>query len=275
MKGIRFHHVDAPSVCLGGVLGIVGGGLLGYVLAKRTLRAKFATDLDTEIEEIKSHYNGHLRKLLGSEDTGAPYVGAKRSWADVIKNTLEPVPAPMLRPKDTGYGAGPHHRNGGAEEPGTPVPDVSGEDPTEGLNQEDIVDEVFSGGDEDLIAADIQVDSFVITENRNHGDKPYVISAEELGEPPNPGWQQLTITYYAGDQVLADDKDQPIRDIRGTVGSVELITFGGPSGDPHLKYVRNEKLEIDFEIVYDRRSYADVVLNYGQPNRQRTAADTS
>ena len=252
MKGLKFR-VDATSLGLGGALGVVGGSVLGYVLARRALSAKFDARLDAEVEELKAHYNGHLRKLLSSEETGPPHLGAKRSWTDVVKDTLDPMPAPVLRPKDVGYGAGPDHRNGRTEVPGDEISEVPGEDASESL--------IDVAGDQ-------------VTQV-NDTTKPYVIGIDELGEWPNPGWQQLTITYYAGDQVLADDKDQPIRDIRGTVGSVELITFGGPSGDPHIKYVRNEKLEIDFEIIYSKEAYADVVLNYGRPDKQRTATGSS
>jgi hypothetical protein len=258
MKGLNFRVVDRPSALLGGVLGIVGGSVLGYVLARKALSAKFDSRLNAEVEELKAHYNGHLRKLLGSEETGPLYIGAKRSWADVVKDTLEnPVSAPVLRPKHDGYGAGPAHRNEGTGVSGDPVPDVPGEDASETLT------------DETDIVVVTPVDGNHVMALRTPG-KPYVIGVAELGESPNPGWQSLTITYYAGDQVLADDKDQPIRDVRGTVGSVELITFGGPSGDPHIKYVRNEKLEIDFEIIYSKEAYADVVLNYGRPNKQGT-----
>lgn len=264
MKGLNFRVVDRPSALLGGVLGIVGGSVLGYGVCSRILRAKFNSRLNAEVEELKAHYDGHLRKFLAGEDTRTPQVGTKRSWTDVVKDTLEnPVPAPVLRSKDTGYGAGPANRPGRTEVPGDPVLDVPAEDAE--LLTPAVMDEA------DILGVTPAPASDHVMSIRD-ATKPYRIGVNELGEPPNPGWQTLTITYYAEDKVLADDKEQPIRDIKGTVGSLELITFGGPSGDPHIKYVRNEKLEIDFEIIYDRRSFADVVLNYGQPNKPRTAA---
>ena len=96
--------------------------------------------------------------------------------------------------------------------------------------------------------------------------RPYVISPLEFGEC-DPGWQQLAITYYVADSVLADDREQPIRDIVGTVGPLSVEGFGGISEDPSIRYIRNERLELDFEICLDRRAFTDVVLNYGNPNR--------
>ena len=93
---------------------------------------------------------------------------------------------------------------------------------------------------------------------------PYIISAEEFSDTPD-GYQQLTMTYFAEDGILTDDKDQPVPDIAGTTGVLDR-KFGGLSADPNICYVRNRKLEVDFEVVLDRRSYMDVVLNYGRPH---------
>jgi hypothetical protein len=96
--------------------------------------------------------------------------------------------------------------------------------------------------------------------------QPYVISVLEFGEC-EPGWQQVSITLYKADWVLTDDKEQPIRDVHGTVGPLSLNGFGGISGNSSTRFIRNERLELDFEITLDHRAYADAVLNYGNPNR--------
>lgn len=89
---------------------------------------------------------------------------------------------------------------------------------------------------------------------------PYVISEEEFGES-EVGWQQLTITYFAGDSVLVDDQDVPIPDVVNTVGLLPIALFGEGTS----VYVRNPRLEIDFEMVLDTRAYTDAILNYGRP----------
>lgn len=96
--------------------------------------------------------------------------------------------------------------------------------------------------------------------------KPYEITQGQFGE--FPGWQVLSITYYAGDKVLTDDKDQPIRDVLQTVGPISDKSFGHLSGDASIRLVRNERLQIDFEVVLNQGSYADVILNYGNPSRR-------
>jgi hypothetical protein len=237
MKGLLSVKLDPRSAAIGGVLGLGLGALGSYLVARRVLGRQLDARLDAEVADIKVHYNNQLKNLLQDSRPG-------RKWTDVIQDTLA---SPVYLVPD------------GMDNSGEPAV----QDPLEGL---DDGNEDADGAEELEEAADSASAGGVIDRTR----KPYVISPAELAEAP-PGWQQLTITYFLGDRVLVDEKEQPIRNARQTVGSLELVTFGGISGDPHLKYVRNPRLEIDFEIILDRRSYVDVVLGYGQPNRSQLA----
>ena len=95
--------------------------------------------------------------------------------------------------------------------------------------------------------------------------KPYRIAVEEYSEEEET-YEKLSMTWFEGDNVLTDDKDQPVRDVNGTTGPLRLEDFGGVSEDPHVMYVRNHRLEVDFEIILDRRNYLDAILNYGNPS---------
>ena len=99
--------------------------------------------------------------------------------------------------------------------------------------------------------------------------KPYRISAEEFAEEI-VGFQKVNVTYYAGDDVLADDKEDPLRVYVPTVGPMNVKDFGGVSGDPMIMFVRNHKLELDFEITLDHRTFTEVVLGYGNPSSDVT-----
>lgn len=240
MKGFKFN-VHTPSLVAGGAVGLVCGSALGYVLARRTLRDRFARHLDAEVDAVKAHYNEHLKRLLTAEQyhDDDPNTGPTgNTWAGVVQDTLSrPI---AVRDKAVGYGAGPSSRAGKDEaaDRGDQVPEVPREDLASPLKR-----------------------------NLNG---PHVIDVEELGETP-PGWQQITITWYTEDNVVVDDKEQPIRNPETIIGPLTLDGFGGISGDPNIRYVRSPKLEVDFEIILDRRSYTDVVLGYGQPNRAGAA----
>jgi len=92
-------------------------------------------------------------------------------------------------------------------------------------------------------------------------DQPYVISHDEFLEA-NPEYTQVTVVYYAGDNTLADEREQPVEDLNYTVGANNLLRFGHGSRDSNVVYVRNEKLEMDFEIQRSLGSFATEVMGY-------------
>lgn len=96
-------------------------------------------------------------------------------------------------------------------------------------------------------------------------DHPYVISAEEY-EDNETGYSQNMLTYYADDKVLTDEKDGPLN--LKVIGEKNL-KFGLASGDLNLVYVRNDELEVDFEVAQALSSYAETVLG-GRPGKKRS-----
>lgn len=85
-------------------------------------------------------------------------------------------------------------------------------------------------------------------------DTPYVISPDEFGATDN--YAQISLVYYDGDEVLADEEDEIVEDIAGTVGEDFAEHFGEYEDDS--VFVRNDRLRCDYEICKDNRSYADV-----------------
>ena len=80
---------------------------------------------------------------------------------------------------------------------------------------------------------------------------PYIISPEEFGEVF--GYDTISLYYYADDNVLADDMDDIIEDVGGTVGSDFANHFGDYEDDS--VHVRNSKREIDYEILLSPGSF--------------------
>ena len=91
-------------------------------------------------------------------------------------------------------------------------------------------------------------------------DAPYILTREEymLGEKD---YTQATVTYFEADDVLADERDEPIEDVEKKIGR-ENLRFGSGSDDPNLVYIRNDKLEIDFEVIRSRGAFAHEVLGF-------------
>lgn len=86
----------------------------------------------------------------------------------------------------------------------------------------------------------------VVGTNRS---KPYVISDEEFSES---SYNAETLHWYK-DGVLCDDDYNIIKDIAGTVGNEALNSFGVYQED--AVFVRNDQLEIDYEILLEDDEY--------------------
>lgn len=92
---------------------------------------------------------------------------------------------------------------------------------------------------------------------------PYIISRETFDDP-EVGYQQAELQWYVGDKVLSDEHDDIIHehDIPKTVGEC-LARFDeerDPDEDPDFIYIRNDLLEMDFEVERIEGTYAEIVL---------------
>lgn len=90
-------------------------------------------------------------------------------------------------------------------------------------------------------------------------DHPYIISKEEFFHN-EVEFDQTSITYYSGDGSLADEQEAEIPVTDPIVGDANLERFGYGSGDPRIVYIRNEKLQTDFEVALHDGKYAHEVL---------------
>lgn len=94
-------------------------------------------------------------------------------------------------------------------------------------------------------------------ENENRSpDAPYVISKREFHDGATPH-RQTSLEYFAGDDILCDEQRIPIADHVKIAGRLE---FGRGTDDPDVVYVRNERLDSEFEITRNHGTYAAEVL---------------
>ena len=88
--------------------------------------------------------------------------------------------------------------------------------------------------------------------------RPYVIRPEEAGDKEEEGYYIISLSYYA-DGVVADDDGEILEDVEGTITEEALTHFGEYEDDS--VYVRNDRLKIDYEILMDPRTYAEILKN--------------
>lgn len=81
---------------------------------------------------------------------------------------------------------------------------------------------------------------------------PYRIEPTEYGEGPE--YDKQSLIFYEEDGVVADETDVIVDDPDSVIGLENLDHFD--SSD--VIYIRNERLEIDYEVLKDPGSFAEV-----------------
>lgn len=104
-----------------------------------------------------------------------------------------------------------------------------------------------------------------LAEREANPDEPYVISHVEYMEN-EPDHAQTTFTYFAEDDILCDEHDEPV-DASHTIGEGAFAKFGHGSQDNNVVYVRNEHVEMDYEVVKSEGSYTKEVLGVSDKPR--------
>lgn len=233
MKGVK---IDATSALIGVLGGAVAGGLVGYLAGRELARRGEEARISAEAQSIREYYRDKAELELARADSDA----AERPATTVGASGVE-LRELVLDPQGSGM-------------PGTGIISVSG-DP----GDRDERDEAGPGGPENSRRAFLERTVPEIPDKT----KPYIISHDEYFEDESD-YRRISLTWYAADSVLVDDREVPIREHVKTCGDF-MNRFGEQSGDPSIVFIRNEKLERDFEITLNRGSYAEQVLGYGKP----------
>ena len=83
-----------------------------------------------------------------------------------------------------------------------------------------------------------------VTEDKD--DLPYIIEPEEYG---NKVENECTVLMWYGDDILTDTYGVNVDDIENTVGRGFIDHFGENPEEPDVVYVRNDRLEMDYQIL--------------------------
>lgn len=215
------------EVVIAGGSSVVAASLSGvavYILTKKKMELKFYKLMDEEAAATKEYY----KQLYKQDEYSDP---------EALLESL-------------------HNETIITEERYIPVED-----------QEIVVDESEPDSSEDepevvniLVKPD---DKFNLEEemaNRTE-DAPYILHRDEFMQGAL-GYEQTTLTYFEGDDVLVDERDQVVDDTEGTVGNDNLLKFGHGSKDNNVVYIRNDRLELDIEVLRSRGKYTQEVLGF-------------
>jgi hypothetical protein len=84
-----------------------------------------------------------------------------------------------------------------------------------------------------------------------HPSEPYVIHRDEFMNNEND-YQQETLTYYKGDDIVAGEDDTPIYNHSALIGDLK---FGHGSGDAGVVYIRNDVIHMEWEVILHEGSF--------------------
>lgn len=226
-----------------GVAAFSGGTGIGYILGKRNMLNQFQgviTDMQTPMPALEEIHE--IQELLDFEDIPEPYVPPKHNYRLVVEENKE-----ELVDKHTPEEAAADFQVDDDIREGKAVGvQALKEDPRPRANVFDTVMETDPQWDYEAELA------------LRTTTAPYILHRDEFINDEE-GCSQHTLTYYEGDDIMADEQEIPVYNYTDVVGPLK---FGHGSLDMNVYYVRNPKLRSEYEVVRATGSYEMEVLGY-------------
>lgn len=242
-----------------GLLGVVAGAAAGGLVAWKISYLKAKKDAnqraDDEIAEMREHYLAKGRAMEAQAGKGdLDQIVKDRGYVSPEPDTSASPPMAVQPPKSV-------VDSDDDEKP--PDDSEMGENSVEGPNGvkargEEAVRNIFQQR-EQVVPHEWDRDREL---RRRSPDFPYVVHHDERHELE--GYSDVSYTYYAADDVLCDERDEVIDPARRDelVGEANLDRFGHGSGDPMIVFIRNDNLEILYEIIKSPNSFAEEVHGF-------------
>lgn len=86
--------------------------------------------------------------------------------------------------------------------------------------------------------------------------EPYIIHKDEF-YADEMNFTQTTLTYYAGDNIMADEEDVPLYNFETVTGP---LRFGHGADDPNVVHIRNERRKAEYEVIHNDGMFSREVL---------------
>jgi len=212
------------------VLSFAAGAGAGTAIAIRKLNAKYNTIMEREIADARTFYKKLYKRGEFSAPADLGKLSSMEDHDDVVEEESELL--------DDAVQALASYQ-------GESENDVTDDRPETATN-------VFDKEEDEWDWSEI-----------DHRDptKPYIIHHDEFMQGEKD-YEQQTVTYFEGDDVLTDDRDGRIDDVEDTVGEDNLMKFGHGSKDNNVVYIRNDRMCVDFEVMRSTGKYSEQVLGF-------------
>lgn len=229
------------------VVSLAAGGAGGYILAEKRLRAHYDEISRKEISEVRTYYRRKHKEGEFETPASAAAVLLPASENEFTESTPDPKLEAATSALHTYQGEG----SGDIPETDEEAERLQREHEENVIKRQNVF-RTHSEWNQELEMA------------KRSADAPYILSQEEFFENETE-YEQVTVTYYQGDDVLADSTDQEVRDSDRQVGDINLTRWGHGSGDPNVIYIRNERLELEYEVLREGGKFTEIVLGFHEP----------
>lgn len=237
--------------------GVLAGSIFGSLVTMYVKGKEFDKRLTEETEAIKAFYEFQLTELKDIPESADPEDILEDKYAEtpIVEKTEQEIIASerMANEARTAY-AGYFK----SEEKSDPVKAAIENAEVKGSIKKSIFDglEPITQEEDEF---DLEREEELRAERPGH---PFVLEHDEFFNN-DPEHSQNSLTYFEGDDVLVDERDNPIADVAGMIGH-DTLRFGYGSRDRNIVYIRNPRREVDFEITRSPGSFAKEVMGFDE-----------
>lgn len=237
-----------------GVLGGFGAGFAsGFLVHKKMNDIQFEEVSEEDLDKLLESFPDDIKKLSSGAAEGAEKAISDRNKAVSEAGTDPDKLRNALQGKTPYMSADDAKKQEYSKMWGT-VKEYSNEDNANELPTENDISEEENEFMQNL--GDEVADEVAEPEPKK---EPYLISLGEFYEERRE-YDKITIDWYDGDNVILDEREEPIDDIVGYVGCSMTELFGKPpaDGDPDSRFVRNDRYGTDYEIIRHHGSWHEL-----------------
>lgn len=228
-------------------VGAAVGVYLGYRYDKKKIKAEILAEAEEDVKKIREYYRAKL--IAAQEKPTVEAIVRERGYAPSQDEDAEDVDETVG--KDPGFPSEKEIRD--------KLRPYYNEDQAEALRSRPLPPPVPIGPDAESRVSLGESWNQAAEQARRSYEAPYIIHREEFNRNETD-YPQLIYTYFAGDDVIVDKDNVPLVAAADSVVGRNNLRFGHGSGDSNVVFVRNDKLELEMEIVRSPASYEEEVL---------------
>lgn len=244
---------DMGLVFFGSVVGTIGGLIIGAKWMEHRMMLKMDELVEAETEELRGYYKQRVAALEEREDKrpieevvqDLGYSGSPDEKVVYHKRPIEEVVA--------------YHKVGSEPEKEPQIEDPRPDPPS--------VTNVFVNPHPEVPTPEWDYGEEI---KSREGKDIFIIHRDEYMEN---AWEfdKVSLTYFEGDDILSNERDQVIGEQDETVGLENLSKFGHGSNDKDVVYLCNKDKAVLIEVTHSDGRYATEVHGFTEDDLQHSS----